>query len=78
MAWAKSVGSELPNRREAMLSFINAREEFEPEWHWTFEQDARYDDYAWAQDFDGGYKGNLRKSSKYRARAVRRIYLEEV
>lgn len=78
MAWAKSVGGELPNRCEAMLCFINAKEEFEPEWHWTREQNSHYDGYAWMQGFNDGSQDSLHKSLNHRARAVRRIYLEEV
>ena len=77
VAWAESIGGALPNRKEAGLAHINAKDQFEPAWHWTSEQVAHGDDYAWMQLFDFGGQGNLRKSSKLRARAVRRLFIIE-
>lgn len=71
--WAKSVGGELPTRREQALLYANLKEQFKPEWHWSYEQPAAHPDYAWMQDFGNGLQNNDHKSDDGRARAVRRI-----
>ncbi len=76
-AWATSAGGDLPTRREQSLLFANCAEKFEPYYYWSGEPGANDPDYAWLQDFyDGGQDGN-RKSSTYRARAVRRFSIIE-
>lgn len=77
MAWAKSIGGDLPNRCESALLFATMKDQFEPQWHWTNEQDADNTGYAWGQDF--GYGGQLynHKSTECRARAVRRLSVIE-
>ncbi|BBB65876.1 hypothetical protein UNDYM_1623 [Undibacterium sp. YM2] len=75
-AWAASVGGELPTRSEQSLLFANAKEQFEPYYYWSGEQDAGYPSFAWMQYFNGGNQYDDRKSSEYRARAVRRSIIE--
>jgi len=75
MDWAKSVGGELPTRREQSLLYANLKEEFDEAWYWSQEQLATYSDYAWLQDFDYGYQNYFSKSSSFRARAVRRLVI---
>jgi len=72
--WAESVGGELPARPAAAMLFANAKDQFEPEWHWTSE--AYGGSYAWIQNFGSGsqYGGRVVGSS-YCARAVRMIPL---
>jgi hypothetical protein len=73
VAWASSIGGELPNRREQSLLFANAKGHFDSAWYWSSE---KYEDdgaYAWYQDFDYGYQGLTHTSYAARVRAVRRI-----
>ena len=71
--WAAAQGGELPDRVEGALLFATLKDEFKPEWYWTRERRAGYDDYAWCQDFNNGYQNNLLKRHQLRARAVRRL-----
>lgn len=73
--WAESVGGDLPNLREQSLLFANCKEEFEGYYYWSNEQDADTPDYAWLQNFSYGTQDLNRKSTEYRARAVRRVQL---
>ena len=75
--WAKKAGGDLPTRREQSLLFANLKGEFEPTWHWSGEQHASYTDYAWIQGFGGGSQLYDRLSNAGRARAVRRIPVEQ-
>jgi hypothetical protein len=73
VAWAQSVGGELPSRAVAAALFANAKDQFEPAWHWTGES---FDDsYAWYQGFHYGCQFYYHKSYEGRARAVRLIPL---
>ena len=76
--WAASIGGHLPDRCELGLLFSTMKDQFKLGWHWTYAQGAAGPDYAWVQHFEGGYQSNGHKSNEYRARAVRRIYLEEM
>lgn len=74
MDWAKSIGGELPTRREQSLLFANLKEEFQEQWYWSSVQHASDDDYAWCQHFSNGgqyYDGKV--NGLCRARAVRRL-----
>lgn len=73
-AWAKSVGGELPTRREQAMLFANRREgQYKPRWYWSGEQHAGEPSWAWCQDFYYGTQGGTRKDYHGRARAVRRV-----
>jgi len=73
--WAKSIGGELPTRREQSLLFANGKQHFERDWYWSGELYASEPSCAWCQDFyDGGQYG-LRINRQCRARAVRRVML---
>jgi hypothetical protein len=75
--WAKSIGGELPGRREQRVLFANAKAAFDSTWYWSGEQDAAYTDCAWVQYFVNGYQYDYHKSYEGRARAVRRISILE-
>ena len=77
IAWAASVGAELPTRQESALLFANAKDAFEPTWYWTGEQYAGDASYAWGQDFDYGYQDCDDKGYKGRVRAIRRVPITE-
>ncbi|GAC1664629.1 MAG: hypothetical protein PVS3B2_00570 [Candidatus Dormibacteraceae bacterium] len=72
-AWAKSVDGELPNRPAAVILFANAKDQFEPRWHWLGEDFDGSD--AWVQGFDYGGQDWNYVTSKLCARAVRMIPL---
>jgi hypothetical protein len=78
MEWAKSIGGTLPDRCESALLFAILKDQFKEEWYWTCEQNANGSDYAWIQYFGYGTQYDYRKSYEYRARAVRRIYIESL
>ena len=75
MAWAKTVGGELPTRREQSLLFANLKDRFEPRLYWSCEKYASAYGYAWFQYFGNGSQNGIHENNKFRARAVRRIYI---
>jgi hypothetical protein len=77
MQWANSVGGDLPTRNEQSLLFVNCKTQFKPKWYWSNEQNANYTNYVWVQDFNDGCKNDDHKIEDYRARAIRRIYIED-
>lgn len=77
IAWAASVGAELPTRQEAALLFANLKPAFEPTWYWTSEESAYYASYAWLQHFYNGNQYCNVKDYKVRARAIRRVHITE-
>ncbi len=60
----------LPSRDEARLVFINGRDEFKKDWHWTSTQYSS--DSAFGQHFDDGSQGTLHKDYDNLVRPVRR------
>jgi len=73
MKWAEKVGGYLPTRRELSLLRATVPEQFKPEWYWSEKQHASSSAGAWCQFFANGSQDNHYKSSKLRARAVRRL-----
>ena len=73
IAWAASIGVELPTRQESALLYTNLKPAFEPTWYWTGEQYAGSASYAWLQHFDFGGQYSLDKGCKGRVRAIRRV-----
>ena len=71
--WAAEQGGELPDRVEGALLFATLKVEFKPEWYWTREQHAGFDDFAWCQNFYHGNQSYYHKGNQLRARAVRRL-----
>ena len=61
----------LPAQAELMLCFVNAREHFQKEWHWSSTQYSAY--AAWFQAFSSGHAYDNGKDGEWRARAVRRV-----
>ena len=65
----------VPSQRELALAWINAPATFKTEgWYWTSTQYSR--SYAWAQHFADGGQLSYGKGLEFRARAVRRFFLE--
>jgi hypothetical protein len=73
--WAKSIGGELPTRREQALLYANLKEQFKAEWYWSSEQHASDYDCAWFQFFLDGLQHYDLKSFEGRARAARRVII---
>lgn len=75
MAWAKSIGGDLPSPREQSLLVASLKGEFRQIWYWS-NAEAR-SGYAWSQDFHRGSEHDLhRKDDRLRARAVRRLPIQ--
>lgn len=76
LGWAYSIDGDLPNRYEQAILHAFQRNQFDGEWCWS---SVLHDDpdYAWCHYFDDGYQGSSYRKDKLRARAVRRVYLEE-
>jgi len=77
IAWAASVGVELPTRQESALLCANLKPAFEPTWYWTGEQHAGNASSAWFQYFYNGNQYCNVKGYKGRVRAIRRVPITE-
>lgn len=73
MTWAESIGGVLPDIVEQALLYKYLQEQFYPMGYWSSEQHALDLDFAWLQYFGYGGQLNDKKSTKYRAVAVRRV-----
>ena len=74
MEYAAQEGAELPDRVEGALLYAKRQAgEFADAYHWTREQGAGDESYAWIQSFDNGYQRSNHKGLKYRVVLVRRI-----
>ncbi|CAB3730438.1 DUF1566 domain-containing protein [Paraburkholderia rhynchosiae] len=75
LAWAKSIGGDLPTRVEQAMLFANFRDQFQQAAYWsnTPDADPDYDGWAWYQDFYYGGQISSHKGHALRARAVRRL-----
>lgn len=73
MEWAKSLGLDLPTRKEQSLLFANAKQFFDRDWYWSNETHADDAGWAWYQHFDNGGQLYYNKGDTLRARAVRRF-----
>lgn len=72
MAWALSVGGDLPNRIEHVILQAFHREKFKAAGYWSNQLHDEDERYAWCQDFNDGNQYSSRTGSELRARAVRR------
>lgn len=76
MAWAASVGGELPSQQEQTLLFSNCKPYLPREWCWSSEEHAEDASYAWGCYFTSGFQNDGHKSFEGSAVAVRRLILE--
>ena len=74
MAWAKSIGGDLPDRIEQAMLFNFMHEEFKHDTYWSNTLHAEDSDYAWYQIFFTGCQSYHDRSGKCRSRAVRRQF----
>ena len=73
LAWAKSVGGDLPNRIEQAMLWAHHADKFQKRYYWSNETYAAGSDSAWFQSFYYGYQSFWLKGFKAMARAVRRV-----
>ena len=71
LAWAQSLGGDLPTLAEQALMHEHCPDEFRPVAYWSNRNDG--DGWAWYTNFDSGGQNRSRQSNKLPARAVRRI-----
>ena len=76
IAWAASIGVELPTLQESALLYANLKPAFEPTWYWIGEQSAGDASLAWHQFFFNGSQYYGDKGYKGRVRAVRRFLID--
>jgi len=76
LAWAQSIGGDLPNRVEQALLWQKARDQFKPDAYWSNERHHKNTSCAWVQGFHYGVQLSLRIYDEWRARAVRRSVIE--
>jgi hypothetical protein len=67
---------DFPAQTNAELFMDGGEQAVDPAWYWSSTQHAAYSDYAWNQNFFNGNQGNNDTSSKFRARAVRRLVIQ--
>ena len=75
--WAKAQGGVLPSRHDGLVLFRHARAQFKRDAYWLDEQRDGAPSYAWGQYFGWGSQGSNSLSWELRARAVRRVPVEE-
>lgn len=73
LAWAKSIGGDLPNKIEMSMLWNNCRDQFQKDWYWSNQTHEIYTKYAWFQYFGFGTQRSDRVGTELRARAVRRL-----
>ena len=76
MAWAKSIGGDLPDRVEQSLLFATMKDQFEEAAYWSNMQHAWASGSAWFQLFSYGHQYDCVKGAELRARAVRRSIIQ--
>ena len=67
---------DFPAQTNAELFKDGGEQAFDPAWYWSSTQHAANSDYAWSQGFNNGNQINSSTSSKFRARAVRRLVIQ--
>ena len=72
-AWAAEQGGELPSRPVASLLFANVKDQLQPDWHWTADEEGASS--AWYCYFYDGIQDDFRKSYEGSVVAVRLIPL---
>jgi len=73
LAWAKSIGGDLPTRVEQAMLFANCRDQFKEAAYWSTQEDTDDSGWAWCQYFGYGGQHDNHKTDALRARAVRRL-----
>ena len=72
-AWAAEEGGELPTRPVAALLYANVKDQLQPDWHWTADEEGA--SYAWLCYFGHGLQLDYHLSVEGSVVAVRLIPL---
>ncbi|MES2322839.1 MAG: DUF1566 domain-containing protein [Pseudomonadota bacterium] len=75
--WAIGNGGDLPSRRELALLYANLREQFQRVWYWSSEPQEPRSHLVWGQNFTSGIQTMYGRPFRGRARAVRRLFVDE-
>lgn len=73
LAWAESIGGDLPDLLELALLWRMLPAEFQRDWYWSCERLAGDESSAWYQNFNYGTQYYDDEYCELRARAVRRV-----
>ncbi|NYH21420.1 DUF1566 domain-containing protein [Paraburkholderia bryophila] len=73
LAWAQSIGGDLPNRIEQAVMLAKFRDRFQKDAYWSNETCDWNSSCAWFQGFGGGGQDGTHKCAALRAVAVRRF-----
>ena len=73
IAWAGSLGADLPTRAEQALIWERCRDRLKKDWYWSNEAHHEAASFAWSQTFASGCQGSYCKITQLRAVAVRRL-----
>lgn len=77
MAWAESVGGDLPTRSELLVIWERNRDKMRTGPYWTRQEFDEMPGYAWYQYFFPGFQSYRIKSASLLAVAVRRIPIDQ-
>lgn len=75
--WASGIGGDLPSRRELALLYANLREQFQRVWYWSSEPQEPRSHLVWGQNFTSGIQTMYGRPFRGRARAVRRLRIDQ-
>lgn len=75
--WASGIGGDLPSRRELALLYANLREQFQRVWYWSSEPQEPRSQLVWGQNFTSGIQTMYGRPFRGRARAVRRLVVDQ-
>jgi len=73
LAWAKSIGGDLPDKTELAMLWNTCRDQFQKDLYWSNQPWELGGACAWCQYFLSGGQSYGRKINELRARAVRRL-----
>ncbi|QRM21014.1 DUF1566 domain-containing protein [Dechloromonas sp. TW-R-39-2] len=76
MAWAKSIGGDLPTRAELLMAYETLPEAFQKTGYWSNTTHRSESGWAWFQHFGYGTQYYGHKDDELRARAVRRLPIQ--
>lgn len=71
--WAKSLGGELPTRREQSLLYVNLKDQFESAFYWSSQPHESEPGFVWCQHFGVDSQCDIHHTKVLCAQAVRRV-----
>lgn len=76
IAWANSIGGDLPTRVEQAMLWANHKDQLKEDWYWSNETHHIDSGFSWCQHFRTGLQLNYHEFYELKARAVRRLPIE--